>query len=360
MCTYKDIGSVRFVRFEAKRFDTFVRFDRSIERIERIKGFPHATDVDGALFPRRRARSPSALDAAMRVARLDAVARRGDASSARRARSRRAPATASTRRRATAPRRDDDDDDDATAATTLLDELARARDAGDGAFDELVRARRDGLTVTFFDVAEARVRALERGGRAAEARALDETCAAAAARAEYAMDEIIANAAIALPGATLDETTTETGLTMAQGEELRRRWGAMASALATTGESNAAKQSALNETSRRNAITEIAGRAKIGAKEFESLKSVAPERRIAEVLLTIPRGAERAAAVEDALTPPADGEDLGGDEENEDVFTTAPRLLNVLEGMARERRTDGEDDSELCELIEIVERKCDV
>ena len=231
---------------------------------------------------------------------------------------------------------------------------------GDGAFVELVRARRDGLTVTFFDVAEARVRALERGGRTAEARALDETCAAAAARAEYAMDEIIANAAIALPGAMPDETTTETGLTMAQGEELRRRWGAMASALATTGESNAAKQSALNETSRRNAITEIAGRAKIGAKEFESLKSVAPERRIAEVLLTIPRGAERAAAVEDALTPPADGEDLGGDEENEDVFTTAPRLLNVLEGMARERRTDGEDDSELCELIEIVERKCDV
>ena len=51
---------------------------------------------------------------------------------------------------------------------------------------------------------------------------------------------------------------------------------------------------------------------------------------------------------------------MGGDEENEDVFTTAPRLLNVLEGMARERRTDGEDDSELCELIEIVERKCDV
>jgi hypothetical protein len=237
---------------------------------------------------------------------------------------------------------------------------SRARDAGDGAFDDLVRARRDGLTVTFFDVAEARVRALERGGRTAEARALDETCAAAAARAECTMDEIIANAAIALPGAMLDETTTETGLTMAQGEELRRRWGAMASALATTGESNAAKQSALNETSRRNAITEIAGRAKIGAKEFESLKSVAPERRIAEVLLTIPRGAERAAAVEDALTPPADGEDLGGDEENEDVFTTAPRLLNVLEGMARERRTDGEDDSELCELIEIVERKCDV
>ena len=75
----------------------------------------------------------------------------------------------------------------------------------------------------------------------------------------------------------------------------------------------------------------------------------------------IPRGdIPRRASRGRIRTPPADGEDLGGDEENEDVFTTAPRLLNVLEGMARERRTDGEDDSELCELIEIVERKCDV
>ncbi len=292
----------------------------------------------------------------MLVAPVDAVVALATSSSVRNARSRRARATA-TRRRATSSARDDDA---TAAASTLLDELARAYAAADGAFVDLVRSRRDALTLTFFDVAAERVRALEEAGKALEARALDEACAAVAARAEYTMDEIIANAAIALPGAMLDETTTETGLTLAQDEELRRRWGAMASALATTGESNAMKQSALNETSRRNAITEIAGRAKIGAKELESLKSIAPERRIAEVLLTIPRGVERAAAVEDALTPPVDGEDLGGDEENEVVFTTAPRLLNMLEGMARERRTDGEDDSELCELIEIVERKCDV
>jgi hypothetical protein len=246
-----------------------------------------------------------------------------------------------------------------TAASSLLDELARAYAAADGTFVDLVRSRRDALTLTFFDVAAARVRALEDAGEALEAQALDEACAAVAARAEYTMDEIIANATLALPGAEEDEIDTETGLTRAQDEELRRRWGAMASALATTGESNAVKQLALNETSRRNAITEIAGRAKIGAMEFESLKSVAPERRIAEVLLTIPRGAERAAAVEDALTPPAEGEDVAGDEENEVVFTTAPRLLNVLEGMARECRTAGEDDSELRDLLEIVERKCD-
>ena len=103
---------------------------------------------------------------------------------------------------------------------------------------------------------------------------------------------------------------SESGLTTAQDEEIRRRWGAMTGALATTGEENAVKQLALNQNSRRNAITEIVGRAQIGAKEFESLKAVAPERRIADVLLTIPRGAERAAAVEDALTPPAEGESV--------------------------------------------------
>lgn len=105
---------------------------------------------------------------------------------------------------------------------------------------------------------------------------------------------------------------------------------------------------------------EIVGWVKIGVKEFESLKFVVLEWRIVEVLLMILWGAERAAAVEDALTSLADGEDLGGDEENEDVFMMVFRLLNVLEGMVCECWMDGEDDFELCEFIEIVERKCDV
>ena len=129
------------------------------------------------------------------------------------------------------------------------------------------------------------------------------------------------------------------------------------------GEENAVKQLALNQNSRRNAITEIVGRAQIGAKEFEYVWKVSrpshPTRRIADVLLTIPRGAERAAAVEDALTPPAEGESVDGDEENEVVFTTAPRLLNVLEGMMRKSMEAGEDASELVELIKVVEAKCD-
>jgi hypothetical protein len=249
------------------------------------------------------------------------------------------------------------------AALDLLERLQRAYETdANGTFVDAVLEAREHLTLLFFDVAEERVRSLEASGDASAASALDEACAAIAARAQYTVDEIIASASTALPeasGDALKASCSESGLTTAQDEEIRRRWGAMTGALATTGEENAVRQLALNQNSRRNAITEIVGRAQIGAKEFESLKAVAPERRIADVLLTIPRGAERAAAVEDALTPPVDGESVDGDEENEVVFTTAPRLLNVLEGMMRKSMEAGEDASELVELIQIVETKCD-
>ena len=254
-------------------------------------------------------------------------------------------------------------DDGNAAALDLLERLQRAYETdANGSFVDAVIEAREHLTLLFFDVAEERVRSLEASGDAASASALDEACAAIAARAQYTVDEIIASASMALPegsGDALKASCSESGLTTAQDEEIRRRWGAMTGALATTGEENAVKQLALNQNSRRNAITEIVGRAQIGAKEFESLKAVAPERRIADVLLTIPRGAERAAAVEDALTPPAEGESVDGDEENEVVFTTAPRLLNVLEGMMRKSMEAGEDASELVELIKVVEAKCD-
>jgi hypothetical protein len=249
------------------------------------------------------------------------------------------------------------------AALDLLERLQRAYETdANGTFVDAVLEAREHLTLLFFDVAEERVRSLEASGDASAASALDEACAAIAARAQYTVDEIIASASTALPeasGDALKASCSESGLTTAQDEEIRRRWGAMTGALATTGEENAVRQLTLNQNSRRNAITEIVGRAQIGAKEFESLKAVAPERRIADVLLTIPRGAERAAAVEDALTPPVDGESVDGDEENEVVFTTAPRLLNVLEGMMRKSMEAGEDASELVELIQIVETKCD-
>jgi len=250
-----------------------------------------------------------------------------------------------------------------SAALALLERLLQSYERDDAhAFAAFVRDRREDFTLSFFEAAQREIDALERGGEVERARALDEACAAVSAQADYTLDEIIADASMALPGSSddfLEAVNTETGLTSAQDEEVRRRWRAMTGALATTGEANAVKQLALNAYSRRNAVSEIAGRVQIGAKEFEALKSVAPERRIAEVLLTVPRGAERAAAVEDALTPPAEGEDVEGDEEHEVVFTTAPRLLNALEGLARELRRAGEDASEVDELVRIVEVKCE-
>jgi len=76
--------------------------------------------------------------------------------------------------------------------------------------------------------------------------------------------------------------------------------------------------------------------------------------------LTIPSGNERAMALEDALTPPAEGEDVDGDEENEVVFTTPPRLLNVLEAMVRESHASGDSSlyDDLEQLRQMVEAKC--
>ena len=161
-----------------------VRFDRSIDRTHRTnQRLKHAPSMFTWTPPTSTARfstvdarlAPASLDAAMRVVRLDAVVALATSSSVRNARSRRDRATA-TRRRATSSARDDDA---TAAASTLLDELARAYAAADGAFVDLVRSRRDALTLTFFDVAAARVRALgDAGEDVAEARALDEACAA--------------------------------------------------------------------------------------------------------------------------------------------------------------------------------------
>ena len=251
-----------------------------------------------------------------------------------------------------------------SAAVELLERLEKLYVAGDrDAFAAAVRTEREHLTISFYDAAEDAIEERARGGDVDGARALDEAVAATAALGDYSLDEIVSSAELALPGGTKDvltgEGSSETGLTAAQDEEVRLRWRAMTGSLATTGEENATKQLALNVEARRNAIMEIAGRVSIGSMEFEALKSVAPEQRIAEVLLTFPPGANREAAVEDAITPPADGEAVEGDEENEIVFTTAPRLLNTLEGMARQRRRALEDCTDLDELIAIVERKCD-
>ena len=272
----------------------------------------------------------------------------------------------------------EEDDDDALVLKTLRE----AYDASSVEFASIVRRSRTALTLSFFSACEARGEALRARGAVEDAEALDAMCGAAYAMASYTLEEITEGLATSGAGAlgagasdaasdatslmspmsSSSSMTTTTGLTLAQENELRARWGELTKALATTGESNALAQGALNEESRKNAITEIAGRVSVGAGEMERLMRVAPERRIVDVLLTIPRGDERAAAVNDALTPPEDGDDVDGDEENEVVFTTAPKLLNVLEAMRRDARAAGDDATlvvELDELAAIVESKCE-
>jgi len=267
----------------------------------------------------------------------------------------------------------------------LLKTLREAYDASSVEFASIVRGSRTALTLSFFSACEARGEALRARGAVTEAEALDAMCGAAYSMASYTLEEITDGLATSGAGAlgaggsdaasdatsktslmspmsSSSSSTTATGLTLAQENELRARWSELTKALATTGESNALAQGVLNEESRKNAITEIAGRVSVGAGEMERLMRVAPERRIVDVLLTIPRGDERAAAVNDALTPPEDGDDVDGDEENEVVFTTAPKLLNVLEAMRRDARAAGEDATlvaELDELAAIVESKCE-
>ena len=301
--------------------------------------------------------------------------------------------------RARALARGDDDSGDggdaSSSSSYALDEmlvlktLREAYDASSVEFASIVRRSRTALTLSFFSACEARGEALRARGAVEDAEALDAMCGAAYAMASYTLEEITEGLATSGAGAlgavasdaasdaaskqtsssfssssssSSSSSTTTTGLTLAQENELRARWGELTKALATTGESNALAQGALNEESRKNAITEIAGRVSVGAGEMERLMRVAPERRIVDVLLTIPRGDERAAAVNDALTPPEDGDDVDGDEENEVVFTTAPKLLNVLEAMRRDARAAGEDATlvaELDELAAIVESKCE-
>jgi len=59
-----------------------------------------------------------------------------------------------------------------------------------------------------------------------------------------------------------------------------------------------------NNTSRKEAILAITGRVPMGEKEMRSLNAVTPERRIIEVLLSIPSGTERLDMLTEALTPP--------------------------------------------------------
>ena len=270
---------------------------------------------------------------------------------------------------------DDDDDDDEDGGERVeyeraIEALIDARVESNERFLEEVKnyRRRGRLTMKFFDACEAMMDDAETRGDVERKDEIDAMCAEAMARMTYSVEEIVRGMGFERAVGDGDEEsargeqTLESGLTLAQEKEVRERWVELTRALATTGEANARAQGTLNEESRRNAITEIAGRVALGAVDMERLMRVAPERRIADVLLTIPRGTERASAVEDALTPPDEGENVDGDEENEVVFTTAPKLLNVVEIMLRDARAAGDATrvAELDELAALVEAKCEL
>lgn len=202
------------------------------------------------------------------------------------------------------------------------------------------------------------------------------------------------------------------GLTLAAERQVQERWDAISAKLATEGEGKALVQAEKNATSRRESVTAILGRVPMGPKELRSLNMVTAERRIIDVLLTIPRGPARLETLTDALTPPpppppprpeaetAEGEDDEGGEgegegddgaegrkgsggvegavprasgqfeleddvlvgDEEEVFTTPARLLAAVELAIKEARNAGDDANVVEELQSLrgdVAARCD-
>jgi hypothetical protein len=127
----------------------------------------------------------------------------------------------------------------------------------------------------------------------------------------------------------------------------------------------------------------------MGEKELRTLNMVTSERRIIDVLLTVPEGPQREETLTDALTPPPDvfsprdddddddddertratrkqmrlDDDSGvleGDEE--EVFTTPARLLAAVELAVKESLEAGDDEDVVADLNALrrsVAARCD-
>ena len=119
----------------------------------------------------------------------------------------------------------------------------------------------------------------------------------------------------------------------------------------------------------------------MGERELRTLNMVTSERRIIDVLLTVPDGPEREETLTDALTPPEttdEGDDddddasvkqmrldddsgvLTGDEE--EVFTTPARLLAAVELAVKESLEAGDDADVIADLRALrrsVAARCD-
>ena len=276
---------------------------------------------------------------------------------------------------------------DATKFDALLAELGACPDAD---FAELVASTREQFTVAFYEHAAARVEALAMGGdeEKKKANALDRLCGLTMAAAETAFGAELTRGSNGRP--VLSEDTTDPsdpsnrsngGLTAANEAELAARRDAVSARLAAEGEKNALAQRERNAVSRKDSATALLGRVPVGERELRTLNMVTSERRIIDVLLTVPDGPEREETLTDALTPPettdegdADDDDasekqmrldddsgvLTGDEE--EVFTTPARLLAAVELAVKESLEAGDDADVIADLRALrrsVAARCD-
>ena len=271
---------------------------------------------------------------------------------------------------------------DATKFDALLAELGACPDAD---FAELVASMREQFTVAFYEHAAARVEALAMGGdeEKKKANALDRLCGSTMAAAETAFGAELTRGDVSGGPSrgrpSLAEDTTNGGLTAANEAELAARRDAVSARLAAEGEKNALAQRERNAVSRRDSATALLGRVPVGERELRTLNMVTSERRIIDVLLTVPDGPEREETLTDALTPPetTDGGDddgasekqmrldddsgvLTGDEE--EVFTTPARLLAAVELAVKESLEAGDDADVVANLRALrrsVAARCD-
>ena len=274
--------------------------------------------------------------------------------------------------------------------------------------DDAVDDARTDLTTAFYDRATRRIDELNAAGEGDAADAIDALCARVSALAERSFGSALLPAIASGDDDDDDDddgdddasTNEAAGLTKREARELSERWDAITARLAEEGESNALAQAEKNLTSRRDAVRAILGRVPLKAKELRSLNLVTAERRIIDVLLSIPPGRERSDALTDALTPPEDVDDGAGTAtgqggvgqmclergddgesgdvmdaalvgEEEEVFTTPARLLAAVELAMKEARGDdagegvGEEEEpgptleQLRSLREDVAARCD-
>ena len=275
---------------------------------------------------------------------------------------------------------------DATKFDALLAELGACPDAD---FAELVASTREQFTVSFYEHAAGRVEALAREGDDASSASLDRLCGRIMAAAETSFGEALTSSAGASVSDDAATTTDSTGLSKAERAELATRWDVISATLAREGEANAVAQLEKNAVSRRDSVVALLGRVPMGEKELRTLNMVTSERRIIDVLLTVPEGPQREETLTDALTPPPDvfrprdddddddddeptratrkqmrlDDDSGvleGDEE--EVFTTPARLLAAVELAVKESLEAGDDEDVVADLRALrrsVAARCD-